>query len=161
MAGRWPAWARTGPPSNQHVTAPFGSSVSRGRLRRGPPSTHGSRASLMPRARLPVIPPSWCAPRRINWGIKRAGGAGWGLHPPKPRASTLRHITKHILLCPGNACLRRPFRFVCLLVGTLAYAMTVPPPQRSDLPGHQLPACLLARLARPVRPDEEPGPSQT
>lgn len=162
MAGRRPAWARTGPPSNQHVTEPFGSSVSRGRLSRGPPSTHGSRASLMPRAGIPAIPLHWCAPRRINWGRKRAGGAGWGLHPvhpPKPRAST-RHITKHILLCPGNACLRRPFRLVCLACwDALAYAMSVPPPQRSGLPGHQLLAWLPARLEDRSGRTKEPGPS--
>jgi hypothetical protein len=32
------AWARTWSPSNQHVTAQFGSSIGRGLLRGGPPS---------------------------------------------------------------------------------------------------------------------------
>ena len=67
----------------------------------------------------------------------------------RPATGVYVIITKHILLCPRNACWRRPFRFVCLLVP--------PPPQRSDLPGHQLPACLPACL--PARLPSETGPA--
>ena len=82
MAGRRPAWARTRPPSNQHVAAPFGSSVSRGRLRRGPPSNDGSRASLMPRARRASIPPK-------QLGKQTCTRSGMGAAAPaQPRAST-------------------------------------------------------------------------
>lgn len=100
------AWARTRPPSNQHVTAQFGSSIGRGHLRRGPPSNRSNNSN---RGRWDAIG------KVIQETNVPAGREGVALSPSHGRLPA-KH-SKLAKLCQRNAWLRRRFCLLACLLG--------------------------------------------